>query len=360
MRHVGRILAYIFLFLNAVVAGLLIVSAYSPYFNPHVHPIWSSAGLLFPLFLLANFLFLCFWLIVWPRCAFFPLLIFVCCWGSIRSYLPINLFQDEKTEESIKVLSYNTCAFGNLEPHTKETPNKVLSYLQKSDADIICLQEYILGGRLKKKDVDYALRDYPYRHYYSFAKGLNGLGCYSKYPILSSKPIIYKSESNASIAYQIKVGNDTLLVVNNHLESNRIGATEVDTYKEVIDAKDSKKVYTGLWQLLKKMAGAVTVRAGQAEMVSQTIKESPKEKIIVCGDFNDTPVSYTHRVMGDGLKDAFVESGNGLGVSYNKHRMYFRIDYILLSKNLKSFECTVDDTIDASDHYPIWCYISLN
>ena len=60
MRHVGRILAYIFLFLNAVVAGLLIVSAYSPYFNPHVHPIWSSAGLLFPLFLLANFLFLCF------------------------------------------------------------------------------------------------------------------------------------------------------------------------------------------------------------------------------------------------------------------------------------------------------------
>ena len=190
MRHVGKILAYIFLFLNAVVAGLLIVSAYSPYFNPHVHPIWSSAGLLFPLFLLANFLFLCFWLIVWPRCAFFPLLIFFCCWGSIRSYLPINLFQDEKTEESIKVLSYNTCAFGNLEPHTKETPNKVLSYLQKSDADIICLQEYILGGRLKKKDVDYALRDYPYRHYYSFAKGLNGLGCYSKYPILSSKPII--------------------------------------------------------------------------------------------------------------------------------------------------------------------------
>ena len=162
------------------------------------------------------------------------------------------------------------------------------------------------------------------------------------------------------IRVKIKVGKDTLLVVNNHLESNRIGTTEVDAYKEVIDAKEGKKVYASLWQLLKKMAGAVTVRAGQAEMVSQTIKESPKEKIIVCGDFNDTPVSYTHRIMSDGLKDAFVESGNGLGVSYNKHRMYFRIDYILLSKNLKSFECTVDDTIDASDHYPIWCYISLN
>jgi endonuclease/exonuclease/phosphatase family metal-dependent hydrolase len=63
-------------------------------------------------------------------------------------------------------------------------------------------------------------------------------------------------------------------------------------------------------------------------------------------------------MMSEGLKDAFVESGNGLGISYNQHRMFFRIDHILLSKNLKAYNCTVDNSIDASDHYPIWCYIS--
>ncbi len=359
MRHVGKILAIIFLSLNAIVAGLMLLSAYSPYINPHVHPIWSSAGLLFPVFLLANFLFFCFWLVVWRRCALFPLLAFLCCWGSIRAYFPINLFQNEKPEKTIKVLSYNTLAFGDRKPHTKEKPNEVLAYLQQSDADIICLQEYIVDGKLKKKDVDYALRKYPYRHYYSFANGFNGLGCYSKYPILSSKTITYESESNASVAYRLKVGNDTLLVVNNHLESNRIGSSEVSTYKEVIDVKDSKKVYAGLWELLKKMAGAVRIRAGQAEAVAAYVKEFQGDKVIVCGDFNDTPISYTHRTMSDGLKDAFTESGNGLGVSFNRHQMYFRIDHILLSKQLKVFDCTVDNTIDASDHYPIWCNISL-
>ncbi len=359
MRFIGRILAFVLLGINALVVLLMLVSAYSPYINPHIHPVWSCAGLLFPVFLLANFLFLCFWAAVYWRYAFFPLLAFVCCWGSIRTYFPMNLFQEEVPENAIKILSYNTYAFGNLEKHTKEKPNRTLAYLEKSDADIICLQEYIVQGNLKKKDVDYALRKYPYRHYYSLVNGWNGLGCYSKYPILSATPIKYESIGNASISYRIKVGNDTLLVVNNHLESNRIGDSEVSVYQEVIDSRDGKKVSTGIWKLMKKMAEAIKIRAKQAETVSEQTNGFQGKGVIVCGDFNDTPISYTHRIMAKGMKDAFVESGNGLGISYNKHRMFFRIDHILLSKNLKAYKCTVDDSIDASDHYPIWCYITL-
>lgn len=359
MRFIGRILAFILLGVNALVVILMLLSAYSPYINPHIHPIWSSAGLLFPVFLLANLLFLCFWVVVYWRYALFPLLAFFCCWNSISAYFPINVFQEEKPENAIKVLSYNTRAFGNREKHTKEKPNRTLAYLQDSDADIICLQEYIVNGGLKKKDVDYALRKYPYRHYYPLAKGWNGLGCYSKYPILSATPIEYDSRGNASIAYRLKVNNDTLLVINNHLESNRIGDSEVGVYQEVIESRDSKKVSSGVWKLMKKMAEAIKIRAKQAEAVSKQVNEFRGKGVIVCGDFNDTPISYTHRTMSEGLKDAFAESGNGLGISYNRHRMFFRIDHILLSKNLKVYECTVDDSIDASDHYPIWCYISL-
>ena len=359
MRFIGRILAFILLGVNALVVLLMLVSAYSPYINPHEHPMWSCAGLLFPVFVLANLLFLCFWAVVYWRYALFPLLAFLCCWNSLETYFPVNLFQDDKPENAIKILSYNTCAFGNREKHTKEKPNRTLDYLQKSDADIICLQEYIVNGALKKKDVDYALRKYPYRHYFPLAKGWNGLGCYSKYPILSATPIKYESKGNASIAYRIKVNNDTLLVINNHLESNRIGDSEVDVYQEVIESRDGKKVSSGVWKLMKKMAEAIKIRAKQAKAVSEQANGFQGKGIIICGDFNDTPISYTHRVMVQELKDAFVESGNGPGISYNQHRMFFRIDHILLSKNLKVYECTVDDSIDASDHYPIWCYISL-
>lgn len=54
-------------------------------------------------------------------------------------------------------------AFEKNRANTKDNPNPVLEYLRNSNADIICLQEYIVGGRLTKKEVDYALRDYPYK-----------------------------------------------------------------------------------------------------------------------------------------------------------------------------------------------------
>ena len=81
--------------------------------------------------------------------------------------------------------------------------------------------------------------------------------------------------------------------------------------------------------------------------------------MIVCGDFNDTPLSYTHRVISNGLIDCFVETGNGPGVSYNRSKMYVRIDNILCTPDFKPYACKVDDSIKNSDHYPIMCWLKL-
>ena len=360
MRYIGQLLGYVILIFNAVVAALLLFVAYSPDIDPQAHPVLSCAGLFFPFFWVANLAFLVFWLVVYRRYALFPLLVLFICWGSIRTYFPVNWSSGDIPEDAIKVLSYNTRAFGDMKAHTKETPNEVLTYLQESDADIICLQEYVWGGKLKKKDIDYALRDYPYRHHYSLADGWNGLGCYSRYPILSAKPIPYKSVSNGSIAYYIKVKDDTLVVVNNHLESNRILDEDVKTYQTMVDTPNRENVSFGLRTLLKKLAEASKVRAKQTDVVKETLRGLDENaSVIVCGDFNDTPISYTHHTLSENLQDAFVEAGNGLGISYNRHRLYFRIDHILCSKNMNVHRCEVDNTIEASDHYPVWCYLSL-
>jgi len=359
MIHIGKLLGYILLGVNAVLAALLCFSAFSPYLNPHTSPVASCAGLFFPVVLIFNVAFLFFWLLVYRRYALFPLLVLLVCWNSIQTYYPINWFQEDAPEDAIKVLSFNTRGFGDMTPHTKEKPNEVLEYLRNSDADIICIQEYIYGGKLKKKDIDYALRDYPYRHYRSLGKGLNGLGCYSRYPILSAKPIKYDSDRNGSMIYNIKVKDDTLVVLNNHLESNRIIKSDVKTYQDMVDDPSKEKVSSGMRKLLKKLAGATAIRARQVDVLSEVLQDLRGKKLIVCGDFNDTPISYTHRVLSEDLQDAFVESGNGLGISYNRDRLYIRIDHILTSKNLKVFECKVDDSIKASDHNPIWCRVSL-
>ena len=359
MKYIGKLLGGILLGINAIAALLLFLSAYSPSIDPHAHPVISSMGLFVPFFLLVNVFFLIFWAIVYRRFILFPLLVFILCWGSIRTYFPINGWGEDAPEEAIKIVSYNTRAFAEKKSHTKEKPNEVLAYLQHSDADIICLQEFIFGGKLKKKDIDYALRDYRYKHYLPLAKGLNGLGCYSRYPILSATPILYKGTRNGSVAYRIKVGNDTLLVINNHLESNKILKSDVETYQEMMDAPSKQNLLTGVRKLWGKVAKATSVRAKQADVLVETLRNSKEKSVVLCGDFNDTPISYTHQVLCDELQDAFVETGNGLGVSYNKDRLYVRIDHILVSKNLKVYDCTVDNSIQASDHYPVWCYISL-
>lgn len=185
------------------------------------------------------------------------------------------------------------------------------------------------------------------------------MACYSKYPILSARMIDYSSDYNGSMVYDIKIGKDTVLLINNHLESNKLTIEDKVLYEEMLKDPKAEKIKIGLKQLVKKLAEASAIHSVQARAIAQEIASSPYSSVIVCGDFNDSPISYTHRIIAQNLNDAFTESGCGLGISYNQNKFYFRIDNILISKNLKASGCTVDNSIKDSDHYPIWCYITL-
>ena len=248
--------------------------------------------------------------------------------------------------------------FNNLEK--KDEKNPILSYLADSKADIICLQEYNSTGNKKyltAEDIRKALKAYPYRSIHNPEKGGSQLACFSKFPILSARPIQYESTYNGSMQYTLKVNEDTITLINNHLESNKLTKEDKVIYEDMIKDPDAKKVKTGLRQLIKKLAEASAIRSSQADSVASIIANSQYPTIIACGDFNDASISYTHRILTQQLDDAFTQSGRGLGISYNLNKLYFRIDNILISPNLKAYNCTVDRSIKDSDHYPIWCYI---
>ena len=249
--------------------------------------------------------------------------------------------------------------FSNLEK--KDGKNPILSYLVNSKADIICLQEYNAAQNKKyltEADIKKALKAYPYYSVRRQNRSDVQLACFSKYPILSVSPIDYESTYNGSVKYVLAVNNDTVALINNHLESNKLTKEDRGMYEDMIKDPNAKKVKTGLRQLVKKLAEASAIRASQADSVNKAITESKYPTIIACGDFNDGSISYTHRILTQKLDDAFTQSGKGLGISYNQNKFYFRIDNILISPNLKAYNCTVDRSIKASDHYPIWCHIS--
>lgn len=361
MKHLGRLATYVLLALNLLVIGLLLFSAYSPHINPEVHALRACMGLAFPVFLFANVCFLCCWLIFRWRLVVLPVLAFLICAPQIRTYIPFNLHTKDVPQEAIKVLSYNVMAFDNLKKVDGKNP--ILTYLEESNADIICLQEYMVVSKHKyvtEADVQKALKAYPYRHIQKVGrdKSSNTVACFSKYPIVSARRIMYDSYSNGSAMYDIAVGGDTITVINNHLESNKLTRSDKEVYVDMIKNPEANKVKEGTMHLIGKLGDAQRIRAQQADVVAKAVADTPYPYVIVCGDFNDSPISYTHRVISETLDDAFVNSGSGLGISYNQNGFYFRIDHILMSRNLKAYNCTVDRSIKNSDHYPIWCYIA--
>lgn len=360
VRSVGNFLGKVLLVINVLVALLMVLCAFSSYISPYTFPVLSCAGLAFPVFLLLNFLFFAFWIFFNRRYALLPLVVMFVCIGQIRAFLPVNISMKQVPDDAIKILSYNVMFYDSHQPHTEESPNEIVRYIQNSNADIVCLQEASFNNSNSKKFLSEkvfrkALSTYPYFSFHK-EKG-SGWVCLSRFPILSTRSIPYESVGNGTVAYELKVGNDTLLLVNNHLESNKLSIDDRAAYRDMIIAPKEDKVKTTSKLLIGKVADAVSIRASQADSVAKFIQDSKHKYVVVCGDFNDSSLSYAHRVIGKGLNDAFIDTGNGLGVSYNRYGFYFRIDHIMASESLDLFNCTVDNSIKTSDHYPIWCYI---
>lgn len=342
---------------NVLFVCLMLLVAYSERLSPIEHPTLSLIGLTFPIFALINVGFLLFWLLVtqW-KYALLPFIGFLLCSAQIRATFPLNLFRSNPPEEHMKLLSYNVMSFDA--DKKKNGQNPILRYLKESEADIICMQEFIVSSKnqyLTQKDVDKALAAYPYHH---VSKENPHMACYSKYPILSVTPLHAKNSRNGAFAYEIANGKDTLFVINCHLESNRLTEEDKATYEDIIVAPETEKVKEGIRLFTRKLGERSAKRAPQAEKVAQTIAESKHPYVIVMGDFNDSPVSYPHYVIGRKLNDAFAQSGLGAGISYHLNHFYFRLDNIMVSPTLQSYKCQVDNTISDSDHYPISCFVA--
>ena len=159
------------------------------------------------------------------------------------------------------------------------------------------------------------------------------------------------------------INSDTVRIYNVHLESIRLQPEDyilANNQKEH-SQNDKKKEVTakeGSERILRRLKKAFILRGAQADLVAEHISKCPYP-IILCGDFNDTPVSYAYKKISSTLTDAFIESGNGTGQSYAGDFPSFRIDYIMHSKGFRAYNY---ETIyeQMSDHYPIKCFLKID
>ncbi|MGL4993254.1 MAG: endonuclease/exonuclease/phosphatase family protein [Bacteroidales bacterium] len=364
---IGRIVSIIFhsalLSANFIVALLLLMASYADIVPPGKVPYLSYVGMAFPIFALVNFLFLIYWVLLskW-QFTLLPLFAMLLSWGAMRCYFPINLFADEPVEGSVKLLSYNVKQF-DMGKRDANKKNATLEYIAEQNADIVCLQEFGYSKdskMLRLAEIRKRLKSLPYYHVYKITDNhwhTYGLACFSKYPITDVKAIDFHSHYNGAVAYTVNVNGKKVRLVNCHLESNKFTSEDRMIFKQMVEGFSTDRLNEAKGALVGKMESAFVTRAKQAKHIVKELKSHDMESI-VCGDFNDTPLSYTYRTIRGDMNDAFVSTATGLGITYYENHFYFRIDHILHSGGIDAYDCRVD-RVKYSDHYPIHTYLNI-
>lgn len=345
---------------NVISILLLFTSFLSWRVSPLNTNLFSYIGLGFGFTLLLNVAYLIFWILFskW-KLALISLMAILICHKPITTFFPTHLFPVKEPHETIKVLSYNVQGFP-MERDKDANEHPILDYIAETDADVVCLQEYLVSKTgqsiFSQRDVNRILNKYPYRSVTGLESSgkyhIFGLACFSKHPIEKTKEIVFESSYNGAAVYTINIEGKQVTVANVHLETNNIMAEDKKLYSDFLQNNDSVKLEQVTSNIRSRLGNAYRMRARQTEKVKSYIATQETEGTIICGDFNDTPISYTYAKMKKGLKDAYTSTGFGPGITYHQDLFLFRIDYIMHSEKLKAFQTKVD-RVKYSDHYPL-------
>lgn len=346
---------------------LAIAALLLAYISYHVSPLKTVIpvffGLSYPFWLILNVLFLLFWTLRKKAFLLFSLLAILIGWNHIFRTFNVGFGKAQEAPESgIKVMSYNVKLFDVYAQRNnpeKKTHRKIYRFLEQEQPEVICFQEFYTEDNGEMAVLDSLLASRPGMNYHvDFFQTLRkdhhwGIATFSKYPVLNRQRHQFRnSTGNYCILTDISYEEDTLRIINTHLESWHF---EQNDYKLLQSMKNRNVAEDTLQKSIKsiywKIENAYLKRAVQIEELKSLIEQS-EYPVIVCGDFNDPPLSYTYHLMSNLLEDAFMEKGQGLGKTFREGLPYFRIDYIFHDA---AFETLWFKTYDVpySDHYPV-------
>lgn len=339
----------------------LVLSYLSPFVSPEKAWWISFFGLGYPIFMISALLFLVVFIVAKSRRIIslgVILLIGLPLHVRYFSFGWSNDIEEYPDHNSIKVMSYNVRLFDYYEwlaDDRKTTRNAIYFHIKEQQPDVICFQEYLTvknSDFIREKDIS-SLGDFVYfteEYIISKANRQIGVATYSKYPIIQSELVQFDNTTKQFAVFTDIVKNeDTVRVYNIHLQSIKI---QQDDYAFFDNQEGtSEEATNGIKRMVRKLKLAYPIRVAQAQTILKHAKNSPYPTII-CGDFNDTPMSYVYNSFNANFYDAFRGNHFGLGSTYAGKLPAGRIDYILYSEGLKAINFSVQEETH-SDHYAI-------
>jgi endonuclease/exonuclease/phosphatase family metal-dependent hydrolase len=365
-----KIITKLFIALNIFVVFIYLLTCLLPFLHAGEYWFIAILGLLFPLLFFAQIIFIAGWLIARSKWSLLSLVALLISWQQVAVAFSWHFnqpFTFTKAAGNLRILSWNVSSWDELNKEKRGgTSYRPLMFeeIKKSQADILCFQEFFESRNLAMFDATipvFKKMGYPY-HYnvpsYSEAKDSElGMVIFSKYPITNTGIHDFGDEESAQqlIYTDIEVNHQMVRIFTIHLQSVRFGHREYQSLREI--ARSEKNGLKDSKTIVGKLKRGYQFRSQQADIVSDFVKKSPYP-VILCGDFNDVPNSYTYFTIRGNMQDAFLQKGAGIGRTFRFISPTLRIDYIFTDKkfNINQYHRI---TVPYSDHYGIMADIGF-
>ena len=330
--------------ITLVVVALFLTTLFVPSLDPRQHGEVSTLGLVAPIIYAMQAALTLYWIVRW-RPFIAVMMVFVSLLGVFqlslfyklelrRVYSEPNL-KPRYDKKALKVMSYNVRSF--IDDNRERQMDSIVKIIKAVNPDILCLQE--MGFSDIADSLLEPLKPMPH----SLSRVNLSPAIYSRYPIIkASRMDTLKNFVWADIVIKKDKNNeDTIRVFNNHLHSTAIRRDDSNYIEnhEYLEGDSLGKVHS----MVKRLTENNRVRAEQADTLAALVAASPYP-VIVCGDFNDTPVSYTYRTVAHKLNDPYRKVGRGYSHTYRGFFDMLRIDYIFYSDEFEALSYEVVDS----------------
>src|SRR5690606_14873962 len=198
--------------LNIVAVVLLILGYLSPYIPVKSFPRISIYSLATPVFVVANILFMMYWIVKVKKQFLLSFIILLAGYPKVSSLYKFSGKQEVVTNGALKIMTYNVRVFDVYKwIGTENVFDQIKNLIKEENPSILCLQEFYYTKEDK-------FEEFPYR-YVNYKTKETGQAIFSKFPIVNSGSLNFPNSGNNAIFADIVRDNDTVRIYNLHLQS---------------------------------------------------------------------------------------------------------------------------------------------
>ena len=326
--------------------------AFGGYISPHVFALPSAMVLGLPYMVILTVVLIIMWCLLrgWIT-AGLGVVMLIACWTPVRMLFPFNT-ADKPTPgaDTISILTWNV---GHGKDFVKpDYPgSRTFEAILKENADIVCLQELMDFAPGQVPNLSQSLYDsictlYPYRS----RMEAYDVQLWSKYPF---QRIWQKTDhyfgNIRMVRFDIK--GHRFMLCNVHLPSYRLDDNEQKILSSIRSPQGVEESIRNFKNgIYAKLTRSFPIRSEVTRNLLWNLAQY-HGPVIVVGDFNDVPASWTYRLfLKDGFKDAYTATNFFSTDTFYNNMLFFHIDQVMYRGMVKPLSV---DRIDvrSSDHY---------